>query len=386
MRDCSIVFLSAVLIDLIIYCTLRKFPALFRVVKIILIALSAVMFALDIFALYNYQTGFNTIMLEIALMTNFREGSEFLADFVFNYHFLAFTVCVIIALAVLRKIYAFFQHHTKVLALLIIAGTLAGALGAARDYRKSGTIPALPSSSALLRISDMAVRVYYSHKNYNAMLASSPKDITITARRREIPNVVFVLGESTTRNHMQIYGYNLPINPILSARNDIHIFTDTISPHSHTNAVLKKMFTFCRYDSKGEWFTYTTLFRILKEAGFHTSWLSNQEAPNGENVVELYSRQCDVAKFTEAFTDKYERLSSYDGVLLPILDDAIRNEHDKNFYLLHLMGTHGRYSMRYPLEYDKFTAEDEGGFDGIPRSQKKIRAEYDNAIRQCDSI
>ena len=32
------------------------------------------------------------------------------------------------------------------------------------------------------------------------------------------------------------------------------------------------------------------------------------------------------------------------------------------------MGTHGRYSMRYPLEYDKFTAEDEGGFDGISDS------------------
>ena len=327
-------------------------------------------------------------MLEIALMTNFREGSEFVADFVFNSHFLSFIAGVIVMLAVLRKIYSFFQHHTRVLALLIIAGTLTGLFGAARAYRRLGTIPALPSSSALLRISDMAIRVYYSHKAYNAMLDSSPKDITITARMREIPNVVFVLGESTTRNHMQIYGYNLPTTPILSAQNDIHIFTDTISPHSYTNAVLKKMFTFCRYDSQSEWFTYATLFRILKEAGFHTLWLSNQEAQIGGNVVALYSRQCNTTKFTEAFTDKYENLTSYDGVLLPILDDAIRNEneHDKNFYFIHLMGTHGRYSMRYPLEYDKFTAEDEGGFDGISRSQKKIRAEYDNAILYNDFV
>ena len=28
--------------------------------------------------------------------------------------------------------------------------------------------------------------------------------------RHDIPKVIFVLGESTSRHHMQLYGYNLP--------------------------------------------------------------------------------------------------------------------------------------------------------------------------------
>ena len=54
----------------------------------------------------------------------------------------------------------------------------------------------------------------------------------ILADESSIPFVVFVLGEATDRNHMQLYGYRLPTTPRLTARHErgeIFRFTDTIA-------------------------------------------------------------------------------------------------------------------------------------------------------------
>ena len=73
----------------------------------------------------------------------------------------------------------------------------------------------------------------------------------------------------------------------------------------------------------------------------------------------------------------------YDGDVLPLLDKALQSEHAKNFYVIHLMGTHGHYRERYPAEYEMFTpAQEEGSSD----SQKVLRAYYDNAILYNDFI
>ncbi len=386
LRDFTIVFFSTITADLIIYSLLKKFPAVLRAVKIFLIAASALMFSLDIFSIWYYKTTFNTLMLDIALMTNFREGSEFLADYVLDVHFIVFTACVILVLFVLRKIYSLFQRQKMFLAVILTLGALAGAAMSLRIYVLNSQTNLLPDSFVLSRIYRMASRLYSSYAEYEKMLRKTPAEVIITSKGRDIPNIVFILGESTTRNHMQIYGYELPTTPKLSARKDIHIFTDTISHHASTSPVLKEMFTFCRHASPNEWFTYTSLFRILKEAGYHSLWLSNQEARIGGSVIGLYSQQCSGFKFTENIRENYDYGETYDEALLPFLDEAMRNERGKNFYLIHLLGAHIRYSKRYPPEYEKFSADDEGGFNGISRLQKKNRAEYDNAVLYNDFI
>lgn len=377
MRDVAVVFFSSVTVDIVIYSLLKKFPAALRSVKIFIITVSALMFSLDIFTIWHYKTAFNMPMLDIALMTNFREGSEFLSGYLLDVRFMAFAACVFLALFVLRKIYSLFQRQKIFLAVILILGSLAGASMFLRNYILKSLIY-VPNPFAPLRIYRMVSELYASHAAYEEMLNGIPAEVIISSKGRDIPNIVFILGEATTRNHMQLYGYELPTTPKLSARKDIHIFTDTVSPHAATSPVLKKIFTFCRYDSPNEWFTYTSLLRIMKEAGYFTLWLSAQEKSIGGDSVNMYSGQCDSANFIKPARD--------DGALLPFLDEEMRNEHEKNFYVLHLGGCHYRYSRRYPPEYSKFSADDEGGFSGISRLQKKTRAEYDNAVLYNDFI
>ena len=78
-----------------------------------------------------------------------------------------------------------------------------------------------------------------------------------------------------------------------------------------------------------------------------------------------------------------ERHIDYDEKVLPLLDDALKDSGEKNFFVLHLMGTHLLYDIRYPAEFAKFTADDEYGDNS---EIKKILSEYDNAILYNDYV
>jgi hypothetical protein len=68
-------------------------------------------------------------------------------------------------------------------------------------------------------------------------------------------------------------------NPLLEAmRDDLYVFSDVISPHSHTTPTLKKISTVANsYDPKA-WNERPTLFDIYRAARYTTYWVSNQEA------------------------------------------------------------------------------------------------------------
>lgn len=86
-------------------------------------------------------------------------------------------------------------------------------------------------------------------------------------------------------------------------------------------------------------------------------------------------------------------INSYDDKLLPLIDEELTqiagSGSEKNFFVIHLMGTHVEYSKRYPAEFAKFSAQDEEGLSklaGISEQQNKIRSEYDNAVLYNDFV
>ena len=76
-----------------------------------------------------------------------------------------------------------------------------------------------------------------------------------------------------------------------------------------------------------------------------------------------------------------------DGAVLPYIDSEMAKSQQKNFFLIHLIGTHAIYRQRYPQKFRKFSAADEflgGGFDN--QHQRTVRADYDNAVLYNDFI
>ena len=146
---------------------------------------------------------------------------------------------------------------------------------------------------------------------------------------------------------------------------------------------MEKIFTFAEKDSKDEWYLHANIFGILKNANYHTFWLSNQ-SPWGlwGSIGKLYSERCNEKFFVES-REHISKNSEFDFAIFPALDEFLLRNHKKNFLVIQILGTHATYSERYPADFAKFMITDE---DKTTEEAKKITAEYDNAVLYNDFI
>ena len=381
----SKVFSPVILLDILLLCLFERWKRLHRAVKVFFLSVNACLFAVDLFSIYHYGIPMNRAMLEVALTTNLREGGEFLEMYLLNGGLWCFFFAVLLSLALLRRFFAYILMRKEGFLLMFLAGILLFVHSAANtSFRKDNPQKAIAVFRLISMISGIRRDVASFHEMENGLQPS----VTLTRNDAHIPYVFFILGESTDRNRMALYGYPLQTTPRLCARQQeggLYVFQDVISPHSHTMLVLQKLFTFYRYGDEAKWFTYANLFSVLRAAGYHTVWLSNQESAILGVVGKFYADQCDVSRFT-LLRDNGGDGMIYDEALLPLLDEALVSPSEKNFYMLHLMGTHMSYRQRYPREYTRFSAEEERGFTGITEAQKQVRAEYDNAVCYNDFV
>lgn len=122
----------------------------------------------------------------------------------------------------------------------------------------------------------------------------------------------------------------------------------------------------------------------MKAAGYHTAWLSNQEVTGiYGNVPRAYADRCNEKSFT-TIHDTETTVYEYDEKILPLLDAFLsKNSSEKNFYVLHLLGTHLNYRARYPAEFEIFKAADEPATEPLHRD---YQAAYDNAVLYNDFV
>lgn len=313
----------------------------------------AIIFLADLFALTYYGITINRTLLGIILATNANEATEFFSAYVFSTKFLFVLAPISILFLFLCKVKKIIFYE-KFFAIVLIVSLIVG-------FTKLAKNPKIffENGSSVVRIAMIFPEVFEQMKTYQEIVASANHEVKITRNESDLPLIIFVLGESTTRNHMQLYGYNLPTTPKLCERNlrgELKIFSDTVSPHSHTMPVLEKLFTFLRRENAQENISSGNFFEILNAAGYHTIWLSNQEYGGiFGNVGKYYAESCSEKNFTRMRDSKGENLAALDEELLPLFIESLNNRQEKSFYVLHLMGTHSLYDKRYPSEYQKFS-------------------------------
>lgn len=344
-----------------------------------LLTVSGVLFFLDASALALYRVVLDKAMLRILLATNPREASEFFGMYAGSFSYLSAMTALALCLGVLYFALRRLVRSPKGLFLCLL-------VGGAASFQFARHAPVYLS---VPRFAVMASEALREKRAYDAMAASIESRTTaLTRNESDISFVVFVLGESTSRNHMSLYGYPLPTTPRLEARRDeggLFVFRDAVSPHSHTMPVLEKLFTFYRRASPPPWHSYANLFDIARAAGYRTEWLSNQESSGVWGyAANLYADRCDAARYAVIRDSKTQLSGAYDEALLPFLDEALAHAAEKNLYVLHLMGTHGGYAYRYPPAFRVFSERDET--QGDDARQKRTRAEYDNAVLYNDFI
>ncbi len=194
---------------------------------------------------------------------------------------------------------------------------------------------------------------------------------------------VIVIGESTTRNNMSLYGYSRDTNPLLKRNHELSIFKNVISPHAGTTASLTKALSLLNYeDSNIE--LKGSIMQLFNSADYATFWISNQQ-PVGfaETDITKIIDACKNKMYVNTESSEDTRL--LDETVFEKIDEVLNNVNMNTVIFIHLQGTHLNYYNRYPETYNFF--------NDMPPEPKyssnkihKIINTYDNAILYNDFI
>lgn len=195
---------------------------------------------------------------------------------------------------------------------------------------------------------------------------------------------VLVLGESTTKSHLGIYGYDRPTTPQLGLKKDeLLLFQDVISPHTYSVGSVTKLLTLGNYENP-EATNQGSIIQLANAGGFETFWLSNQR-PLGpyESLITKLSASSDYTKFITTAIARHSK--TLDEALLTDLEIALKeSQSNKIFIVLHLIGTHHDYEDRYPDSFNIFNGDANSNYKS-KESNEKIN-HYDNAVLYNDFI
>ena len=380
----------------LLYILLLGFIPLRRLRRLLFAAsffLSLLLGGVEFFSIVQYSSLIGAGIVTAVLQTNPREAGEFIRMYVGWKGVAAAVLLVVAGVFAYRRLGAvkipLLTRHRLSIAIpfVIVASLAAGSILLTRYYsfiiNDSLDVPAV-------RVGRAATTSVEIIRAFEKLKEEAAADVEIAENHSDTPYVVFILGESTTRDRMHLYGYPLENTPNLDALNEkgeLAVFRDTISPESATVAVLRKLLTFADMDSSKPWYAYNNMIDTMKAAGYRTYWLSNQESSGiWGNVAQLFAGRSDYSRFTR-LRESHEDSGIYDEALFPLVDEALQSPAPKNFYLIHLMGGHGLYYMRFPYIFSKFAADDvPPPQDELSQEKRTEIAQYENALYYNDFI
>ena len=214
--------------------------------------------------------------------------------------------------------------------------------------------------------------------------------INPASQKPRAKNIVLIIGESLQRGHMSLYGYGIQTTPLLEgleASGNLIKFSDTISPYATTNQVLMRLLNFSNYESERQkaWFRSLSIIDMFGLSGYRTFWISNQEAFGAHALSAKSAADRADGEIFLSKSNLYETVRiKPDGALLPLINQAKAGQSERNFYVIHLIGNHMDYSLRYPEGFGKFSEADVKA--KLTSDQKKVVAYYDNSVLYNDFV
>lgn len=200
--------------------------------------------------------------------------------------------------------------------------------------------------------------------------------------------MILVIGEASRGDHWHINGYERNTSPGVSGLANLVSFKDVATGGTMTILSVPQLITRATPEDYERHTKEKSILAAFKEAGFYTAWISNQSHYGLTGNIGMHFNDGDTAIFSGYGENETNFTGSYDGTLLPIIKNVIDQHHEKNIFLIvHLIGSHWRYVLRYPPEFQKFTPTSDRNHTLITRpSKEEIVNEYDNSILYTDHI
>lgn len=190
-------------------------------------------------------------------------------------------------------------------------------------------------------------KVTDDQKSYSRIIKSrsrwDPKNL-----QGQYKNYILVIGESVRRDYVHSFGGKYNNSPWLD-RAPVTLFDNYISAGPATMISLTNTLSFRSGNSLE---LNNNVITLASASGFETWWLSNQgKKGHFDSPVALIGSSADHSQFIKSGNSD-DRLFSSDEKLLPLLENALKENDEKKLIVLHLMGSHPKACIRTNNTYD----------------------------------
>lgn len=333
----------------------------------------------------------SSMVLSAVANTSLLESTEFIASYatpIIHLLFIsAFTIGLVILLinaaSASQENAEQFQMKTFWLKALLVLAILLCVIGyASKPWRKLHPLFFWP------RISLVAIELRTSWHDLRAQRQLQLKfaqSLQPIVDNSESSTVVLILSDSLNRDNMSTHGYHRPTSPRLlelTKRMPEHLinFRYAWSVEAATLASLESFFYLDTPSAKP-----VHLLALAKAAGYHITWIGNHD---GQAIEQEHARFADHLEMLNNIPgrDSHSSDSSTHQPLSAALARPVR----RKLIVVHMLGAHPQYKMRYPENANAFADVT----DKVTRDLEKQghsnwliekRNEYDAAILNHDA-
>ncbi|WP_017905552.1 phosphoethanolamine transferase CptA [Pseudomonas asplenii] len=345
---------------------------------------------------FIYQQEFSQSVIFIMFESNLAETSEYLTQYFQWWILLALLAHSVVAFLLWTRVRPVYLPRGQ--ALLAATALLVSVIGypLVSQINRSATLkeglerfesriePAVPWQMVV------AYRSYREQlNNMQGMLDSVsriPPLHNLKDRQAGLPTtLVLVIGESTNRQRMSLYGYRRETTPNLDKlREQLAIFDNVVTPRPYTIEALQQVLTFADEENPDLYLKTPSLVSVMKQAGYKTWWITNQQTMTKRNtMLTTFSEQADEQVYLN--NNRNQNARQYDGDVLEPFNKALADNAPRKLIVVHLLGTHMSYQYRYPPAFEKFTDRN-GAPPGLSDDQLPTYNSYDNAVLYNDFV
>lgn len=342
-----------------------------------------------------YGQDFSQSVIFIMFESNQAEAAEYISQYLAWWMPLAFLAYGVGAWLLWRKIRpVYLSKPSAIVASVLIATATIGYPARYMVTTEDFTTGVNKFEERLAAVTPWQIMVgYHQYRqqlgNMQALLSANaklpPLKNLVDAHADQPSTLVLVIGESTNRQRMSLYGYPRATTPKLDAlRDQLAVFDNVVTPRPYTIEALQQVLTFADEQHPDAYLTTPSIVNLMKQAGYKTYWITNQQTMTERNtMLTTFSKQADEQVYLN--NNREQNARQYDGDVLEPFSKALADPAPRKFIVVHLLGTHMSYKYRFPPEYDHFT-DRQGAPAWVTDDQLPTYNSYDNAVLYNDFV
>ncbi|SEF28814.1 phosphoethanolamine transferase [Variovorax sp. NFACC27] len=367
-----------------------------RRVRTLLVWLWAMGFALDgavrAYLLDTYQAAPDGAMvLGAAANTNVREGSEYL---LMHWRSAAVWGAALVVAGVLVGVFArrgavanaaSARPSRWIVALIALLLLLSCVAYASKPWRRLH--PAIFWTQWIDSLHTLRSAWADQQKQRDRLMAQA-KAIAPMMTQAGPSTVVLVITDSINRDNMALYGYGRPTTPRLLAHkaqtgDQMAVLKNAWSVDASTLPALRNMFHFGLPEAENP----PHVLALARAAGYKVWWISNHD---DLAIEQQHARLADVIDMVNRTPGRAS--ASLDGEILDCVQEALADTStDRKLIVVHLMGAHPHYSLRFPENANPFDDNVDAVENGLVKDGRsawvrRFRQEYDAALLYHDFV